>query len=607
MYVNWPLWGIHLFTTMCAVMGFMAMHSSLWEVAYVDTRRFSAQNRRWFQIGVTAFDALCLMLAAYAIYLDPMSERLYQNLMLVFAAAQLYDDHIPLKVRAWRWGVMLAVIVYNVSVLGLQWPFALAMTSLIALHAWIFLRYEQTTWPYRIMVLAFVFANGGLYWFGQPYGSVTNRVLGVLTYTIAMMFTYILWLENRNALARNSRLRREADFDVLTNARSYARFHEDIEELVTIYKGSQQPLSMLMLDIDHFKAINDNYGHLSGNAVLVQVAKLLKSALDATGMRYRIYRTGGEEFNLVFPGSDVATVLPVARELWRRVRTQDFAVDDQNIKITLSMGLTELIENGAAEDLFKRADQNLYRSKRRGRDTITVEGETLQLSDQQAAMYTYSYFAQPIVSLETGKTVRYELLLRMYDDMVNRWRLPQDFNVSVTTQVSLLQRTLRQLDVQAVNINLLPIQFANRRTAITLGSFAEQAGLEGALSVELTELPELEQLRELADLYHKYGVKIVIDDVGSDNSFVESRDLLPYVDGIKFAMQNLRRDHEDDALRSKIEFWRHQSKIYGLDMVLEGVETKADEALGQALGIPQAQGYYYGRPVLPEAERGGEK
>ncbi|KRK64018.1 diguanylate cyclase phosphodiesterase domain-containing protein [Companilactobacillus tucceti DSM 20183] len=120
-----------------------------------------------------------------------------------------------------------------------------------------------------------------------------------------------------------------------------------------------------------------------------------------------------------------------------------------------------------------------------------------------------------------------------------------------------------------------------------------------ALTIELTEAPTLSEIKDLSTMLHQYDIDLVIDDVGTgSNTYKNVKHLLPYVDQIKFAMQNLRMAGEAEKIPECLSFWVKQAKKYCLNMILEGVEDHSDQTLAEKFGINIQQGYLYGKPSL---------
>ncbi|KRK39902.1 diguanylate cyclase phosphodiesterase domain-containing protein [Loigolactobacillus bifermentans DSM 20003] len=214
-------------------------------------------------------------------------------------------------------------------------------------------------------------------------------------------------------------------------------------------------------------------------------------------------------------------------------------------------------------------------------------------------MEKHIFFAQPIVDINTGKTLKNELLLRVshQDD----WHLPDHFNISLDLQSKLMNEALQKLDVKNIDLNLTGPQFADEGFLAGLTLFKQNNDILESLTIELTVAPDLDTLKAVGQQYRKVGIRLVIDDVGSDNRLSEVIDLLPYVDGIKFAIQNLRATGDVQAMAIRIQHWKKLADQHQLTFTLEGIETAHDIALAKKLGIILGQGYHYGKPQQPGA------
>lgn len=191
----------------------------------------------------------------------------------------------------------------------------------------------------------------------------------------------------------------------------------------------------------------------------------------------------------------------------------------------------------------------------------------------------------------------HELLLRTYDSMQKRWILPDYFEIPVWMQITLLKNFMEHTDVKNFNLNLTASQFEDIEVARALTQFAKSSEGPNRLTIEITDLKDSQTTRRISALYRSADMKIMVDDVGSDNSFELVRGALPYVNGMKFAMQNLRKVASDAELEERVNFWYKTAQENNLDFILEGVETEADLKMAKKLGIPYAQGYFFGKPV----------
>jgi len=165
-------------------------------------------------------------------------------------------------------------------------------------------------------------------------------------------------------------LRQHAEIDELTGVMNRRMVLQMLEQAVSAAWQSQQPLSLVLFDVDRFKRINDSQGHQIGDLMLRQLASLLKTALSAAE---GLGRYGGDEFVLVLPGRDLSGAQALAEQLNHLVR--------QQLNLTLSLGVTAFAPHDTAQVMLRRADMALYRAKSQGRsqvclaDTAPVNGD----------------------------------------------------------------------------------------------------------------------------------------------------------------------------------------------------------------------------------------
>ncbi len=167
--------------------------------------------------------------------------------------------------------------------------------------------------------------------------------------------------------------------DGLTNLYNYRSFREKLQQEITRSDRTKKPLSLMMLDIDHFKRFNDNFGHQAGDEVLKELSAIITSqcrckTLDAC------CRYGGEEFAVILPELDIDKALTVAERLRKAVENAVFTFKEQKLKgaVTVSLGVASVSEeNGLSpEELLKKADDALYLSKRNGRNRVSYSPVT---------------------------------------------------------------------------------------------------------------------------------------------------------------------------------------------------------------------------------------
>ncbi len=269
--------------------------------------------------------------------------------------------------------IVLDAIMFSFNVGIYSWWFIVAgACQIFLIH--ISQKHFQPANAYPAATASIQTAMGCIFWL------VTGSVIRLPnTLFIAMLVSYIFSTfisYGYLALVRKRRLRsmedaRNARTDPLTQAHNWLAFREDMEQ---DFKNAEN-LSLITFDIDHFKQINDNYGHLTGNAALIQLVQCVQQTLQEVAGAATLYRTGGEEFTIILPGVDGQAAQKVAQRCHDDVtnlRIQD-ATNDA-LLLTISMGSTSRqASDVTSSEFFQRADQFLYRSKRSGRDQVTSD------------------------------------------------------------------------------------------------------------------------------------------------------------------------------------------------------------------------------------------
>lgn len=158
--------------------------------------------------------------------------------------------------------------------------------------------------------------------------------------------------------------------DHLTQAFNRKSFDEQVRQQKSLHHLSKQPVTLIALDIDHFKRINDTYGHQTGDLILIECVRLLKEVFSRDSDF--VARIGGEEFAILLPECRFDHALKKAEQAMDRIRGEVYVMDDVKISFTVSMGVAELCEGEDVESWMKRADKALYHSKTSGRNKCTL-------------------------------------------------------------------------------------------------------------------------------------------------------------------------------------------------------------------------------------------
>jgi diguanylate cyclase len=180
-------------------------------------------------------------------------------------------------------------------------------------------------------------------------------------------------LQSQEILASQRRqietLRTEVRIDGMTQLANRAFFDEKLAEMIRLRERYGDPFSLLVMDVDNFKDVNDTHGHPGGDRVLKGVAYKIRSTLRVTDF---VARLGGDEFAaiLIKAGADAAS--RVAGKVCREIRDSRFLLDGEEVRTTLSVGVAEAAAGESADDLLKRADRALYRVKTGGRNGVVV-------------------------------------------------------------------------------------------------------------------------------------------------------------------------------------------------------------------------------------------
>ncbi|TGD22992.1 GGDEF domain-containing protein [Companilactobacillus suantsaicola] len=195
----------------------------------------------------------------------------------------------------------------------------------------------------------------------------------IIYYIILELFTlgYIAMLYSD--LESRAALFRKATHDKLTTAYNYDAFDIALRALFKKHLVYHQKFTMVMFDIDHFKQVNDTYGHLAGDKVLQEVVDIVRTVLKNNDRKLKLYRTGGEEFNIIFPNYELVDTKQIVDEIFQAVNHSEVVFDQNHIKVTISVGVSEANhEDTSINDFYSRVDKALYKSKRSGRMAITV-------------------------------------------------------------------------------------------------------------------------------------------------------------------------------------------------------------------------------------------
>lgn len=439
-------------------------------------------------------------------------------------------------------------------------------------------------------------------------------------------------LSDQLALA-NHELERLAAIDSLTRVYNRRRFDEVfLTEWNRLFR-EEKPLSLIMCDVDHFKAYNDTYGHQAGDLCLEKIAqtiaKIAKRPADC------VARYGGEEFVVVLPNTDLVGATHVAEAIRMGVHHLNLPHTTSSVsnRITLSLGVACQVpdEKIAPSLLIEAADRAMYAAKDSGRDRIQVHHAdcALNLQSRQTLQWVsrlrdalennqFELYAQPIQALQAATSEPcFEILLRLcdqpgivcspgmffpvaeqYDFMprIDRWVIKHLFADLGEINALMLQEAI-------FFVNLSGATFKNMEIASFIAEQLARHNLKPEqFCFEVSEtvaLNNIEAAAQLTQALKDMGCKVALDDFGSGLSSFTHLKKIP-ADFVKIDGSFIRGVVDDDMSKGVVEAIHHVSKIMGLQTIAEYVESRAILDLLNQFNIDFAQGHYFGpaRPLV---------
>ena len=476
--------------------------------------------------------------------------------------------------------------------------------------------------PFRDFQYAFAMPNGEISWVS---------VTGVPVFNAQGVFTGYRGVgsnitEKKRAEAR---IRELAEYDFLTGLPNRillaARFDFAVRQAKRSNAGNSNGISLLFIDLDRFKNINDSLGHHVGDQILVETANRLTRVMRTTDT---VSRHGGDEFIVLLPGVAESKDLAGITNLILESLASPFQIAGHELTVTPSIGITIWPDDGAdLATLVKNADLAMYHSKAEGRNQFSFfraemnEKVVERLSIENALRRAlprdeFSLVYQPIFQLPERRIVGVESLLRWNSETLGQV-LPMRF-IHVAEETGLIVAIgewvareaisqLRQwreagLDHFPVTINVSATQFKTRRLIDVLLAAVTQNGLSPCdVEIELTETALVsEGDSTMSTLYElaTYGFRLVVDDFGTGYSNLAylKRFNIAKLKIDKSFVRDITTDPNDAAITRGIV---SLAKSLGMHVVAEGVEHAAQLEFLIATGCEQAQGNLLSRPLLP--------
>jgi len=420
--------------------------------------------------------------------------------------------------------------------------------------------------------------------------------------------------ERKEAAERIAHL---AFHDALTGLPNRAVFADQLARTVG-QTGESEPVAVLCIDLDGFKAVNDVYGHPAGDALLIAAAQRLRSAVRGHEL---VARLGGDEFAVVQAGGRQPDHAGLLAGRILEALAEPFAIGVETVRISGSVGVALFPDDAAdPQSLVKNADMALYRAKAEGRGTArfyeAAMDEALRRrrqleSDLRKAIGRgeLSVHYQPLADLGSGSIIGFEALLR--------WRHPLLGDIGPATFIPLAEESglilklgdwvLREACNEAarwtpalkLSVNLSPAQFSQGDLAAEVEKVLADTGLDPArLELEVTEgllIKDAEKAIAVLERLKALGVQISMDDFGTGYSSLSYFRMFPF-DKVKIDQSFIHDMIDNPQARAIIRSVIGLGQGLGMPVVAEGVETAEQLDALRAEGCDQVQGYLISRP-----------
>ena len=413
-----------------------------------------------------------------------------------------------------------------------------------------------------------------------------------------------------------------ANFDNLTGLPNRAHLDEYLKDMLSLAKRNHENITLMFIDLDHFKDINDSLGHSIGDTLLIEAASRFQMQLREEDI---VARLGGDEFIVLLPSTSMSGAEQVAQKLLD-IFKNPFKIDGHDLSVSASIGIALYPEDGNDfETLSRNADIAMYRAKQEGRNgycffTSQMQEISLRNLEMNNALrhalqrQEFQLHYQPQISTFDGKIIGVEALIR--------WNNPELGNVSPSEFIPIAEENgmilsigewVLQTAIQQAKkwleeggtpvimaVNLSAIQFRHLSLPTMVSRMLDEVKLPPEyLELELTEgvaMVDPKKAITIMNDLHERGIRMSIDDFGtgySSLSYLKKFKIYKLKIDQSF-VRDISIDDEDKAIVSAII---SMAKSLGLQTIAEGVETIGQLEYLREQGCDEIQGYYFSKPL----------
>lgn len=459
---------------------------------------------------------------------------------------------------------------------------------------------------------------------GKNVAKLKEEIENTVSERDVLMGEYKALLDKYNVLKKKrDKLHKMAYNDSLTDLPNKVALHEVIDSAFATLR-KEEKFILMHIDLDNFKIVNDTLGHSYGDELILDVSHRIKEAIDENDT---LARYGSDEF-LIFSQNidDIGEYEEKVKKV-QKVFSYPFVLSNKEFFITMSIGLVVAPDFAkTTQSLMMNADLAMYEAKSQGKNTycyyneeigqkyskkLEIQSEITKALDNNEFEVHY----QPVVNIDTNKTLEYEAFVR-WNHPEKGLLYPNDFiDVAIETGQIInigrivLEDACRQIKVwrdEKVTVPLISINFSKRQfydndLVDLLTELIEKYGISGEnIEIEVKESTisdDIERAKSITDKLTELGVKIIIDNFGSNCSTINVLKMLP-ISKIKIDRSFLESAMFEECDRVTIASLISIADSHGITCIVEGVECGEQIDFLKTINCQNVQGYLFGKPEL---------